>query len=104
MDQKNECEREEAYPGGFSPLRPEFHGEPPRPHSASDHHFDPAAIAALSCAQTLQCNIFSWCYQRLPQPIPVVVTCKENSLVKNIDFPQKLISNLKQSNFQNRSE
>src|SRR6266404_1867046 len=39
--------------------------------AASDHHFDPVAIAARSCDQTLKCKIFSWCYQR-PQPIPVV--------------------------------
>ena len=34
----------------------------------------------------------------------MMVTYEKESLMKNIDFPQKLISNLKQSNFQNRSE
>jgi len=79
VDQRNECEREEAYPGGFSPLRPEFHGE------LSGVKFSP------------------WCDQR-PQPIFIIVTYEKESLMKNIDFPQKLISNLKQSTFENRSE
>jgi hypothetical protein len=54
-------------------------------HTAgSDHHFDQAAIAALSCAQTIQRETFSWCYQR-PQSIPALVARKKESLMKNID-------------------
>ena len=42
---------------------------------------------------------FSPCCDQRPQPIFMMVTYEKESLMKNIDFPQKLISNLKQIDF-----